>query len=200
MPDNLRIHHYDEGPAVEMFDHVDGFKFGSIIEREEGSEVESRRIGCTWYDNKRSELLRHRGCVEGMVVRHSLNGQDIPKSTLAELAHQASDWPEPWRSTALHAIETRTLMGIPIKEYVPDNLVRGRIALVGDAAHVPAPITASGFNELLQDAVTLGRCVSKGIQGQLAIQALAKYESLRLNIVRQMVQSGQFYSQSFGRP
>lgn len=89
LPDNLRIRHYDEGPAVEMFDHDDCFKFGSIIEREEGSEVGSRRIGCTRYDNKRSELLRHLDCVEGMVVRHSLNGQDIPTSTLAELAHQA---------------------------------------------------------------------------------------------------------------
>lgn len=202
LPKYLRPHYNYDRPAVEMFDSFDGFKFGSIIEREDSSsEAGSRRIGCTWYDNKQSDLLRRLGCVEGMVVRHSLNGADIPESTLQELAQQASvNWPEPWRSAALYAIETRTLIGIPIKEYVPDNLVKGRIAIVGDAAHVPAPITASGFNESLQDAVALGKCVRNGIQGQTAIQSMVKYESLRLEKVRQMVLSGQFYSQSFGRP
>lgn len=201
LPEHLRPSYDYDGAAVEMFDSFNGFKFGSIIEREEGSsKFGSRRIGCTWYDNNQSDLLRRLGCVEGMVVRHSLNGTDIPEQTLNELAEQASNWPEPWRSAALYAIQTRTLIGIPIKEYVPDRLVKGRMMLVGDAAHVPAPVTASGFNESLQDAVVLGKCVAQGIQGQAAIQALAKYESLRLDEVRQMVQSGQFYSQSFGRP
>lgn len=192
--------HY-EGPAVEMFDSYNGFKFGSIIERDDSSSnAGSRRIGCTWYDNKRSDMLRALGCVDGMVVRHSLNGSDIPQQTLSELAEQASYWPEPWRSAALYAIQSQTLIGIPIKEYVPERLVKGRMALVGDAAHVPAPVTASGFNESLQDAVALGKCAAQGMQGQKAVQALAKYESLRLEKVRQMVQSGQFYSASFGRP
>ncbi len=106
--------------------------------------------------------------------------------------------PEPWLSAALQAVETRNLTGIPIKEYVPDNLVNGRMALVGDAGHVPAPITASGFNESLQDAAVLGEYVAKGKQGSAAVQALNKYESLRLKKVRQMVQSGQWYSQAFG--
>lgn len=199
LPEHLRSRCLEDGQFAEMFDSFDGFKFGSIIEREVGS-TESRRIGCTWYDNKRSDLLRHLGCVEGMVVRHSLNGADIPERTLNGLADQASYWPEPWRSAALHAIQTRTLIGIPIKEYVPDRLVNGRIAIVGDAAHVPAPVTASGFNESLQDAVALGKCVVQGITSQAAIKALADYESLRLEKVRQMVLSGQFYSRSFGRP
>ena len=199
LPEHLRPGYDYDGPVVEMFDSFDGFKFGSIIEREGGSS-EGRRIGCTWYDNKQSDLLRRLGSVDGMVVRHSLNGSDIPEQTLNELAVQASHWPEPWRSAALNAIQTRTLIGIPIKEYVPDRLVNGRIALVGDAAHVPAPVTASGFNESLQDAVALGKCVANGIQGQAAIQALAMFEFLRLENVRQMVQSGQFYSRSFGRP
>ncbi|QTD39793.1 FAD-dependent monooxygenase [Sporosarcina sp. Te-1] len=198
LPEHLRP--AGNRPSVEMFDSYDGFKFGSIIEREGGSNSGSRRIGCTWYDNKRSGLLRQLGCVKGLVVRHSLNGPDIPEQTLRELAEETENWPEPWRSAAYHAIEERTLIGIPIKEYVPERLVNGRIALVGDAAHVPAPVTASGFNESLQDAVALGKCVEVGIQGRAALQALAEYESLRLEKVRQMVQSGQFYSRSFGRP
>ncbi|MCG3087789.1 FAD-dependent oxidoreductase [Sporosarcina cyprini] len=199
LPESLRP--AASGPSVEMFDSYDGFKFGSIIEREDKSSVAgSRRIGCTWYDNKRSGLLRQLGCVEGMVVFHSLNGQDIPEQTLRELEAETAGWPEPWRFAARHAIRERTLIGIPIKEYVPNRLAKGRIALVGDAAHVPAPVTASGFNESLQDAVALGRCAENCVQGQAAVQALEEYESLRLEKVRRMVQSGQFYSRSFGRP
>jgi len=40
----------------------------------------------------------------------------------------------------------------PIAEYVPDRLVNGRLALVGDAAHVPTPMTGCGFSASLDDA------------------------------------------------
>lgn len=186
-------------PPVTMLDSSNGFLFGSVIEREDESiDSGSRRIGCTWYDNSRNDLLRRLGCIEDRVVVHSISGPDIPEQTLIELAEQASvKWPEPWSSVMRHAVQTRNIIGIPIKEYVPDNLVSGRIGLVGDAAHVPAPVTASGFNESLQDAAVLGKCVSRGIDDNKAIEALKKYESLRLNRVRQMVQSGQFFSQTF---
>lgn len=200
LPMHLRKAVKFQHQAVEMFESSNGFKFGSIIEREVGS-YEGRRVGCTWYDNKRSDLLRQLGCLEGMVVRHSLKGTDVPDDTLRELANQADNWPEPWRTAALYAIQTRTLIGIPIKEYVPDRLVKGRIAIVGDAAHVPAPVTASGFNESLQDAVILGNCVAQqGTTAQEANVVLANYESQRLETVRQMVLSGAFYTHSFGRP
>lgn len=197
LAESLRPDKYIDGATVDMFDSYDGFKFGSVIETDD--PMESRRIGCTWYDNKQSAMLREVGCVEGMVVRHSLDGADVPEQTLNVLAEQAFHWPEPWRSAALHGIETRTLIGIPIKEYVPTRLANGRFALVGDAAHVPAPVTASGFNESLQDAVVLGACVANG-RRQSSEKILERYESLRLERVRQMVQSGHFYSQSFGRP
>ena len=200
LPKHLQLAVTLQNQTVEMFESSNGFKFGSIIKREVDSN-EGRRVGCTWYDNKRSDLLRQLGCIEGMVVRHSLKGEDVPETTLCELAEQADSWPEPWRTAALYAIQSRTLIGIPIKEYVPDRLVKGRIAIVGDAAHVPAPVTASGFNESLQDAVILGNCVAQqSTTAQEARDVLANYESQRLQIVRQMVLSGAFYTRSFGRP
>ena len=195
LPDYLRPDHHH--PEVTMLNSSSGFLFGSIIEPLDGSG--NRRIGCTWYDNSRNDVLRQLGCVEGNVVHHSLKGPDIPEDTLNELARQVrTQWEEPWKSAMLHALDSRSLTGTPIKEYVPTHLVNGRVALIGDAAHVPAPITASGFNASLQDAVDLARCVSKGIQGNDAMKALKKYESIRLNAVRKMVQSGKSYSQSFG--
>lgn len=196
LPKEYRPSHNDTG--VTMLDGINGFLFGSIVDG--GDFSEDRQIGCAWYDNSRSNLLRRLGCVRDNIVHHSLKGPDIPEKTIGELTEQARKrWPEPWLSATLHALETRSLTGIPIKEYIPEKLVKNRIALVGDAAHVPAPITASGFNESLQDAAVLGKFAAKGIEGNRAIDALKQYESSRLNKVRQMVQSGKSFSRSFGQ-
>ncbi|MEM1505776.1 NAD(P)/FAD-dependent oxidoreductase [Domibacillus sp. 8LH] len=188
-------------PKFTMPDGIGDFLLGSIIAGEDGSyDLGDRRLAWAWYDNTRNDLLRRLGCVEGNVVRHSLNAPDIPEQTLIELAEQASvRWPQPWLAATLHSIQTRNLIGIPIAEYLPDNLVRGRIALVGDAAHVLTPLTAKGFNTSLQDAATLAECVAKGIQGTAAAEALSEYESRRLKNVREIVESGQSFSRSFGR-
>ncbi len=186
-------------PEVTMLNSSSGFLFGSIIESADSSE--ERRIGCTWYDNTHNDVLRELGCVKDGIVHHSLNGEDIPEDTLQQLASKAANrWPAPWSFSILHAINTRNIIGIPIKEYIPDYLVKDRIALIGDAAHVPAPITASGFNASLDDAVELGKCAAKGVQGSAGIKTLKKYESGRLKKVRRMVESGNSFSQSFGRP
>ncbi|ULT54512.1 FAD-dependent monooxygenase [Neobacillus drentensis] len=73
------------------------------------------------------------------------------------------------------------------------------LARAGDAAHLPTPLTASGFNASLQDAATLTECIEKGIKGSAASEALLEYESRRLKTARQIVQSGQSFSRSFGR-
>ncbi|UPO90138.1 NAD(P)/FAD-dependent oxidoreductase [Niallia sp. Man26] len=188
-------------PRFVMPDGIGDFLLGSIVGAEDGSyELGNRRLGWAWYDNTRNDLLRELGCVDGMVVKHSLNGTDIPEQTLIELVNQANQrWEQPWLSAINHSIKTRNLTGIPIAEYVPDNLARGRIALVGDAAHVLTPLTAKGFNSSLRDADTLASCIEMGIKGNSANVALQEYESRRLKIVRQMVQSGQSFSRSFGR-
>ncbi|WP_182201156.1 FAD-dependent oxidoreductase [Paraliobacillus salinarum] len=185
-------------PRVRMLGSHNGFLFGSVINREDSSGY--RRLGTTWYDNSRNDLLRQLGCVEGDVVIHSLSGQDVPEQTLKELATQATSlWDEPFASVMRYAAKNRTVMGIPIKEYVPERLVRGRVALIGDAAHVPAPVTASGFNQSIIDASILGECTGKGVQGSKAMEVLKDYESRRLQSVRRMVKSGQSYSRSLGR-
>ncbi len=188
-------------PKFSMPDGIGDFLLGTILAGADGSHaLGDRRLGWAWYDNTQNDLLRRLVCVEGNVVRHSLHAPDIPEQTLIELAEKASvRWPQPWLDATLHSIQTRNLTGTPIAEYVPDNLVKGRIAIVGDAAHLPTPLTASGFNASLQDAATLAKCVAKGIQGNSAAEALLEYESLRLKNARQIVQSGQSFSRSFGR-
>jgi 2-polyprenyl-6-methoxyphenol hydroxylase-like FAD-dependent oxidoreductase len=177
------------------------FLLGSVIAGPNGSHKRGeRRLGWAWYDNTRNDLLRESGCVQGTLVHHSLGGSTIPLPTLNELAEQANKrWPQPWFAATLHSIQTHTLTGLPVSEYVPDQLVNGRLAIVGDAAHVLTPLSAAGFNASLQDAATLAECLVEESCRYDPISALLHYQSLRLKTVRQMVQSGQSFSRSFGK-
>jgi 2-polyprenyl-6-methoxyphenol hydroxylase-like FAD-dependent oxidoreductase len=188
-------------PSLAMPQGLGDFLLGSVIAGRDGShEMGHRRLGWAWYDNTRNDLLRRLGCVAGDVVQHSLTGPNIPEQTLQELSKQAAArWPQPWLAATQHSIQTRNLIGLPIAEYVPNQLVNGRLALVGDAGHVLTPLTATGFNASLQDAAALAECVAQGIQGPTAAAALLDYEARRLSVVRRLVQGGQSFSRSFGR-
>ena len=65
---------------------------------------------------------------------------------------------------------------------------RGRLVLVGDAAHAPSPSSGQGASRALEDAVELARClrdVSTGIE-----EAFAAYEGLRRPRVERIVAAG----------
>ena len=133
----------------------------------------SRRLGWAWFDAGHNELLRDTGCVVDDDVRHSLNSADVPDATLQQLAADADDlWPAPWRDAISDCVERRALIGTPIAAYVPDKLVNGRLALVGDAAHVPTPMTGSGFSASLDDAVAIAESVAAGVYGSQPEKAL----------------------------
>jgi 2-polyprenyl-6-methoxyphenol hydroxylase-like FAD-dependent oxidoreductase len=187
-------------PGVAMPNGIGDFLLGSVVPGADGSStIGQRRLGWAWYDNTQNDLLRQLGCVKGNVVQHSLRGADIPTGTLDNLSKKAKQrWSQPWLAAIQHSIQTRNLTATPIAEYVPEVLVKGRLALVGDAAHLPTPLTASGFNASLEDAATLTDCVAKEMQPGDVVQALLQYQSWRLKAARQIVQSGQVFSRSFG--
>jgi 2-polyprenyl-6-methoxyphenol hydroxylase-like FAD-dependent oxidoreductase len=182
-----------EGSANDIY-------IGSMVAGTDGVWAAGRRrLGWAWYDNRRNRLLRRLGCVDGDVVQHSLRAAEVPVQVLAQLEQEAAQWPAPWQEVTRHSLRTRSFVGLPVAEYVPDTLVAGRLALVGDAAHVLTPITASGFNASLQDAAALADCLTQIRPGASTAQALRAYETQRLAPVRQLVQSGQSFSRSFSR-
>jgi 2-polyprenyl-6-methoxyphenol hydroxylase-like FAD-dependent oxidoreductase len=67
---------------------------------------------------------------------------------------------------------------------------------VGDAAHVPTPMTGSGFAESLYDAEAIANAIS---DSGTTTNALLNYESARIRSARNLVQSGQGFSRSFAR-
>ena len=184
---------------MDILHSGDSYLFGYPLPGQDGSTVPgSRQIGWGWFDASRNDLLHDTGCVIGNVVQHSLTAAEIPDNAYRHLAAEANDrWPSLWRNAILDCIERRAVIGTPIAEYVPDRLVKGRLALVGDAAHVPTPMTGSGFSASLDDAEALAASVAVGVHGPTPAQALREYERERLSSVRAMVQSGQQFSRSF---
>jgi 2-polyprenyl-6-methoxyphenol hydroxylase-like FAD-dependent oxidoreductase len=160
----------------------------------------SRQLGWAWYDANRNGLLEESGCVAEDVVHHTLRAGDVPAGVYQDLAEQTRKrWPTPWRDAILDCIGRRAVIGTPIAEYLPNRLARGRLALVGDAAHVPTPMTGKGFDASLQDALTLADAASDGVRGSAGQEALCCYEQLRLPPARSLVKGGQQFSRSFAR-
>ncbi len=156
-----------------------------------------RTLGWAWYDSTRNELFRAAGAVKGRVVQHTMRSSDVPQATLRELDHEAvKHWPSPWRDAIRASIERREVTGIPIAEYVPERLAAGRLAIVGNAAHVPTPMTGNGFAASLDDAAVLADACS-GVPSAELPAALLEYERRRVAAARRLVLSGQQFSRSF---
>jgi 2-polyprenyl-6-methoxyphenol hydroxylase-like FAD-dependent oxidoreductase len=158
----------------------------------------SRQLGWAWYDASRNGLLEESECVVEDVVHRTLRARDVPEAVYQDLARQACErWPTPWRDAILNCIDRRALIGTPVSEYVPDRLARGRLALVGDAAHVATPMTGKGFGASLQDALALADAANEGVHGSGGQKALRCYEHTRLQSARSLVKGGQQFSRSF---
>ena len=158
-----------------------------------------RRLGWAWYDTGRTELLTSTGAVRDGIVRHSIHASDVSELIYHELPARARGaWSAPWVAAIADSARRRAITATPIAEYVPDQLVRGRAALVGNAAHVPTPMTGSGFAAALDDAAALGEALRAVTPSQVP-DALDSYERDRLGPARRLVQSGQSFSRSFAR-
>ncbi|WP_202034331.1 FAD-dependent monooxygenase [Ewingella americana] len=158
--------------------------------------VGRRRLGFGWYDASQNDLLKATGALIGEVVQRTLRPVDIPESIFQKLEKEArSIWPDPWREAILSCLGRREIIGTPIGEYMPRRLVRGRICMVGDAAHVPSPMTGRGFDESARDALSLAEEVKKGKYN--IADALQRYETNRLDTARELVRSGYRFSHSF---
>ncbi len=162
--------------------------------------VGKRRLGWGWYDAGRNHLLRQSGALVGEVVRQTLRRDQIPNAVFKELAAEAlAIWPQPWREAILDCIARRDVIGTPVAEYLPNCLSHGRVCLVGDAAHVPSPMTGSGFAASALDAMALAEALDSGAAGTSVTEALCLYEAKRMEAARDLVRSGQSFSRSFVR-
>jgi 2-polyprenyl-6-methoxyphenol hydroxylase-like FAD-dependent oxidoreductase len=147
-----------------------------------------RRLNLVWYDSARSELLAERGLLEGSTVYGSLAAEDVPEELRDELRAVANRrWPSPWREALDVAFRDALVFATPVVEYRPNRLTRGRVALVGDAAHAVTPMVGSGFLHGLYDAAALAKAFPRRGDRDVA-EVLAQYEQRRLADAQEFVE------------
>jgi len=143
--------------------------------------VGHRRLNMVWYDPQQRDLLRDRGLLDGETIHGSLAPGALPapvRERLAEFA--AANWPSPWREALTLALQDGTVFGTPIVHYKPANLVTGRVALAGDAAHAASPMVGGGFRQGLYDVGALTQTMTRvGSRAEIP-DALTRYASARL--------------------
>ena len=115
-----------------------------------------RRLNIVWYDPAHGELLARLGLLQGSSVYGSLAAKDVPESLRDELSAVAEQrWPPPWREALEEALRRGLVFATPVVQYRPDQLMRGRVVIVGDAAHAASPMVGGGFRQGLYDAAAL---------------------------------------------
>jgi 2-polyprenyl-6-methoxyphenol hydroxylase-like FAD-dependent oxidoreductase len=156
-----------------------------------------RRVSYAWYDASRTELLRETGCLDGDTVVASLANDRLPAELTSELARRAQRyWPAPWDRCVGWGVTHGEGFGSPVAEYLPSRLVRDRVVLAGDAAHVASPMTGAGFQNALLDVAVLADCL-RGAASADVPGALERYQQQRLPRVRQLVSSGMAWGRSY---
>jgi FAD-dependent urate hydroxylase len=84
----------------------------------------------------------------------------------------------------LDSVERRTVHGSAIEEVALESWVRGRVALIGDAAHATSPNMAEGAALALEDALVLADCLHDGRPVPAALSAFEARRRPRTEWVR----------------
>jgi 2-polyprenyl-6-methoxyphenol hydroxylase-like FAD-dependent oxidoreductase len=156
-----------------------------------------RRLNLVWYDPARSDLLAEHGLLEGTTIHGSLLPGDVPESLRTELRAMATQrWPTPWREALTIALERGLIFGTPLAHFWPNRMVRGRVALAGDAAHAASPMVGGGFRQGLFDVAALSVSIDTGPNLDVA-DLLQVYEQRRLAAARAHVEQSQLVTQHY---
>ncbi|WP_063064744.1 FAD-dependent monooxygenase [Nocardia violaceofusca] len=118
-------------------------------------------------------LADHRVYMFGAV--NAAEGERAPDGEFAAVRRRFGAWPDPV-PPLLDAVSPDSVMRHDIY-HLPDlpTFVRGRVALLGDAAHAMTPNMGQGANLALEDAVTLAALLDNGEIDD----ALRRYDALR---------------------
>mgnify|MGYP003342506334 CR=1 FL=1 len=82
----------------------------------------------------------------------------------------------------------------------PPSMVRGNVALIGDAAHPLLPFTSQGANSALEDAALLARAL-EGCATEAQVEAaFERYNALRHPVMMRYVEAGRAIAASFVQP
>ena len=161
--------------------------------------TEHQAVGTNWvgpgahvitYPLRRAQLMNVVGIIERDDWRHeSWNQTGSHDELLADFAAWHADVHALMRSIE-QPFKWALLGRRPLSHHV-----RGRIALMGDAAHPTLPFLAQGANMAIEDGAVMARCLSDAP----VVQALQNYEQARLQrttliVNRSLENAGRFHN------
>ncbi len=115
-----------------------------------------------------------------------------PDGRKANLLKRFKGWPEPITS-AIEATPEEQIVGLPVFDRKPvRSWGRGRVTLLGDAAHPMTTNTSQGGNQAIEDGVLLGRMLGSG--GADLSATLRAYEQRRITRTTPLVNNSRFIS------
>ena len=157
-------------------------------------EAGQRRYNWVWYRAlSENELARVLTSEAGERREYSMAAGSLSEASRRELVESAaSQLPKVWALL----VETEPNPFVQaIFDYEAPAMVKGRIALLGDAAFIVRPHTAMGVSKAAGDAITLRDCLAQA--GSIP-EALARYEKLRRVEGHEIAQYGRQLGASFG--
>jgi 2-polyprenyl-6-methoxyphenol hydroxylase-like FAD-dependent oxidoreductase len=140
--------------------------------------VEPGRLTESWGSGERFGLVDlGGGRTYWFATKNAPEGErDEPGGRREELLRRFAAWHDPIRAL-LETVEESTILRNDVYYLDPvPQWSRGRIALLGDAAHATTPGIGQGAAQAIEDAVVLARCLA---EREAVPQALAEYEAKR---------------------
>ncbi|MDE1568626.1 FAD binding domain-containing protein [Aquabacter sediminis] len=161
---------------------------GYLVPGADGSIAAGRRrYNWVWYRRYTPQELRHVLVdVDGLARPFSLAPGRVPPDRIRALHTDAAEELPPSFAAAV-AAEPRPFLHA-IFDYAPSHMVKGRVALMGDAAFVARPHTAMGVAKAAGDAFALRDALRE--HADIGAE-LAAYEAARVPVGQAIVAYGQ---------
>jgi 2-polyprenyl-6-methoxyphenol hydroxylase-like FAD-dependent oxidoreductase len=123
-------------------------------------------------------------------VNSSRRRRDDPASAIEKLKSKLRDFPPPVVDI-VSATPAPAVIQIDIQDIAPVNpLGRGRVVLIGDAAHAMTPNLGQGGAQAVEDAYTFAECIGQYAEPSLAIR---EYQKRRWRKVSRIVRTSRWY-------
>jgi FAD-dependent urate hydroxylase len=106
-----------------------------------------------------------------------------PARPLAMIREQFGDWAAPVREVLRAVTDDETGFFPHYRHRVPRTWGRGRITVVGDAAHAMPPTRAQGANQALEDAWAVARALRGAADPVAALRAFERARSKKVAVV-----------------
>ncbi|WP_413542402.1 FAD-dependent monooxygenase [Citricoccus nitrophenolicus] len=181
--------------ADEIWDYFDGkFTYGLLddghliaypIPGGEGKEASLLNFQWYWNVQEGPELDELMTDIRGTRLSRSVHNKSLIQHNLSQLHDRAQELAGPFRDLVLNAPSPFVTV---VADATVDQMVHGRVVLIGDAAVTPRPHAAAGGAKACDDARTLAEVLGRGDDLSGSLQ---RWESRQLQQARAYVRKAQ---------